>query len=159
MTEQALHLKCLLYNTLLLGTQDSCPTCSMQLSNCTRAGWPHDVSGCSSPRRSRTSSCRSLSWSARAPSAVPAATAPLVLHAGLMPCADAAVRECAGCAAGGVLTPASAMRMVLVQLLHNACISCRITSSSALGKQQKVEAVATGVGEQWEEGVDKSLTD
>ncbi|WIA42929.1 hypothetical protein OEZ86_008843 [Tetradesmus obliquus] len=80
-------------------------------------------------------------------------TARLVLEAGLCLALDSAACKAAGCADGGVLTPASAMGMVLVQRLHGAGIKFEVTQSPALGKQQQqqqveVEAVAAGAGKQ-----------
>jgi short subunit dehydrogenase-like uncharacterized protein len=76
-------------------------------------------------------------------------TARLVLEAGLCLALDSGACSSAGCQAGGVLTPASAMGMVLVQRLRDAGIKFEVTQSPALGKQQQlVEPVAAAAGKQ-----------
>ncbi|KAF6259628.1 hypothetical protein COO60DRAFT_1638196 [Scenedesmus sp. NREL 46B-D3] len=68
---------------------------------------------------------------------------------GLCLALDGAGCSAAGCQAGGVLTPASAMGMVLVQRLRDAGIRFEVTQSPALGKQQQqVGAAAAGAGKQ-----------
>lgn len=70
-------------------------------------------------------------------------TARLVLEAGLCLALDAAACDAAGCHKGGVLTPASAMGLVLIERLRQAGITFDITSSPALkqpqGQQQQPE--------------------
>eukprot|EP00882_Tetradesmus_deserticola_P012957 GHRQ01013735.1.p1 GENE.GHRQ01013735.1~~GHRQ01013735.1.p1 ORF type:complete len:414 (+),score=232.18 GHRQ01013735.1:272-1513(+) len=77
-------------------------------------------------------------------------TARLVLEAGLCLALDRPACDAAGCQAGGVLTPASAMGMVLVGRLRQAGVRFEVTQSPALGKQQQqpVEAVGAGAGKQ-----------
>jgi short subunit dehydrogenase-like uncharacterized protein len=62
-------------------------------------------------------------------------TARLLLEAGLCLALDGAACDAAGCSRGGVLTPASAMGMVLVQRLRAAGVRFEITSSPAAGSK------------------------
>eukprot|EP00879_Flechtneria_rotunda_P007646 GHRR01008018.1.p1 GENE.GHRR01008018.1~~GHRR01008018.1.p1 ORF type:complete len:404 (+),score=160.62 GHRR01008018.1:312-1523(+) len=63
-------------------------------------------------------------------------TARMLLEAGLCLALDSAACAAAGCQSGGVLTPASAMGVVLIDRLRRAGLKFEITESPALGKQQ-----------------------
>jgi short subunit dehydrogenase-like uncharacterized protein len=56
----------------------------------------------------------------------------MVLEAGLCLALDGAACDEAGCLKGGVLTPASAMGLVLIERLRRAGLTFDITSSPAL---------------------------
>lgn len=61
----------------------------------------------------------------------------MVLEAGLCLALDAGACAAAGCASGGVLTPASAMGLVLIERLRQAGLKFDITQSPALHKAQQ----------------------
>jgi len=64
----------------------------------------------------------------------------MVLEAGLCLALDAQACAAAGCASGGVLTPASAMGLVLIERLRRAGLRFDVTESPALSdKQQQQE--------------------
>eukprot|EP00878_Enallax_costatus_P002058 GHUV01002224.1.p1 GENE.GHUV01002224.1~~GHUV01002224.1.p1 ORF type:complete len:439 (+),score=107.02 GHUV01002224.1:127-1443(+) len=67
-------------------------------------------------------------------------TARMLLEAGLCLAMDGAACEAAGCQKGGVLTPASAMGMVLIDRLRKAGLKFDITESPALSRQQQLSS-------------------
>lgn len=69
-------------------------------------------------------------------------TARMVLEAGLCLALDAQATADAGCHSGGVLTPASAMGLVLMERLRRAGLMFDITDSPALDKQQQQQPAA-----------------
>jgi short subunit dehydrogenase-like uncharacterized protein len=66
----------------------------------------------------------------------------MVLEAGLCLALDAEATAAAGCQAGGVLTPASAMGLVLIERLRQAGLKFDITESPALDKVQQKQPAA-----------------
>jgi hypothetical protein len=68
----------------------------------------------------------------------------MVLEAGLCLALDGQATAAAGCHSGGVLTPASAMGLVLIERLRRAGLKFGITDSPALDKvkQQQQPAAA-----------------
>jgi len=61
----------------------------------------------------------------------------MVLEAGLCLALDAQACAAAGCASGGVLTPASAMGLVLIERLRRAGLKFNVTESPALTDKQQ----------------------
>lgn len=63
----------------------------------------------------------------------------MVLEAGLCLAFDAEACAAAGCQSGGVLTPASAMGLVLIERLRKAGLKFDIVESPAASGAKKVE--------------------
>lgn len=71
----------------------------------------------------------------------------MVLEAGLCLALDAQACADAGCASGGVLTPASAMGLVLIERLRRAGLRFEVTESPALSdKQQQKQPAGAAAG-------------
>lgn len=70
-------------------------------------------------------------------------TARMVLEAGLCLALDAEACAAAGCLQGGVLTPASAMGLVLIDRLKQAGLKFDITESPALTQQKQPAAAVS----------------